>query len=1019
MARELRETRTQMLSSFAASTRLLDDIDLPGDVEQKSLEANQRSTSKLVRQLTSDQLDLHSDLKDIMASYTSGQLSADQLEAMIQGEQERSGVLMRMAQTMKQQLEAIFESYADMADKVECGQNLDSNSLSDLFLEFNEAINTSRFIGDLVSTPTSSLRKALPVIHSHVEQIVSSIGENRRKMSTRISIAPKPHQLMLLPGSELSTRAGTPAADMNDDGDGDDAGGDVASVVSAISLSRVTVRQESGSQTEHSGPVTEGGAVSFAASTAGASAGSPHGASGRATAPSQLETAASNMVETGSVSDSSVRSELRVDGFKAKRVDRKEREKIMAQLAEKEQALQAKEGELARLSLALEVKAADLQHLSSSLALRETAVEGHGKQIGEEVFRRVSDAVSRQQARQGGGLDESGFVTGLDDAFGSIDLLQAGQGGVLSAESVTTRSLIESGIEAALAAQALTLAEELGLGGGGRAGGRGGGGDGGGAGLQQQFDEQAGLFIKGDRQRLSSREAPRPRAGGGPGREDGSPHNRAGAGSGTDSPLGFKSGYASQPMNPDLGDDISSVGGASAHSHEEFGEQRGDRGRAVASPSRPPDAGVDYAGSALLNNISSGAFNAPPPDPKMLHFPLSGGGTSKNELIVIFPATKEDQATDMAGFKDHLHDFMHTSGDRVSMQPLAVTSSRSLTSKTRAKKISVAVLLKTASPSPDVAAGGMTDEGADPERPPSSIAGRGPRVGSAAIRLEDGDEPGPGAADLTSPSPAGSIAASSKASSRVGTGAADDASSVAPSTLLSVRIAKLHPGSKHGAAASSAAAATAAPAAAGLPIVSHNPLGLTTRTYKPMPVLDVPKELLQADNPLLSLLELFGQFLPETHLGLLADAAAGAGMGRSLASVQRLFEPMTQPLLRVDAISLAVLKELSSAEHLSTSLIVLLDSTEVPLEAFRRSLSQLLHQMGDADALKMWIDSQLVSYRAIFDRINALRLHVLSDLSRDCPAFKECLDSFLSCQSRSVRSPPSQTCPSSVPTTTT
>jgi len=192
-------------------------------------------------------------------------------------------------------------------------------------------------------------------------------------------------------------------------------------------------------------------------------------------------------------------------------------------------------------------------------------------------------------------------------------------------------------------------------------------------------------------------------------------------------------------------------------------------------------------------------------------------------------------------------------------------------------------------------------------------------------------------------------------------------------------------------------------AAAGLPIVSHNPLGLTTRTYKPMPVLDVPRELLQADNPLLSLLELFGQFLPQTHLGLLADAAAGAGMGRSLASVQRLFEPMTQPLLRVDAISLAVLKELSSAEQLSTSLIVLLDSAEVPLDAFRRSLSQLLHQMGDADALKMWIDSQLVSYRAIFDRINALRLHVLSDLSRDCPAFKECLDSFLSCQSRSVR----------------
>jgi len=962
-ARDLAQTREQIWKSFEASSKLLEGIDLPDADSADALLRSKRTTDYLVNQLSLDQLDMHSDLSHIMEVYRGGQISAEKLEAMIRNEQERGAFLVKVALALRTQLETIFDSYSELADKLETGDgshlSLDLNpNLNNIFLEFNEAINTAQLIGEVAKTPASKLQKTLPVMHTHIDTIASTAAVAQQHKQAGVANSGTTAKLppsiigymsssdfqqspvaelqyddlgVTTPGRPTSRQRAVPSP-MNDD-EREETRDDLSvhsnpSIKTAMSLSRVLIRQEIGSQTDLSYD-NGNGFTALSPSLTGGGAQAP--LSGLVITETSTSISESSGIAFADLSDT-----LRIEGRAAKRGDRKEKEKLAALLDQRQKALAVQEQLIAEQRAFIDERTVKLASMAQRLASQERELQDQARLLEEEVARRLRSAARgvRSSIEGGSSLDPAAN----SPSGGGLDMQKS-----LAVDSVNTQSFLDSGLEAALAGQALTEAEERSsaplptISVGTEA-------------VRRELDHiVASLVVRGERFKGGNKP---------PSRGD---MSRPGSSAHFHSSLldGGGGGRASPVMHPvpkdDIADDLSSV--LSQHS-------RGAQGRLTEMGHND-----DSSSFMLVPKIE-----APPPfDQQPHHIEMRA---SKNDMIVIFPATKCDSQTDMSDFRAYLAN-QAKGGDP--MQPQSVAVEASVKREKRGKGSSAGVAAINAVDKDIDTEGDLHLDDSDDEK-----GGKEKKKRGANTQRKTSKSTG------RSSSPTPSIVSQQMLA------AGPSTDSLLGGPIIRAKVSLLLP------TAIPASNPAARAADGGLPIVASSTLGLTTRTYKPPPALDVAKALQESDNPLLTLLQIYSPSLPDVFQALLFEAAAGAGLGKSQAAVEKMFGPMAGPLSKLDAAALANLRELTMCEDLSNSLIVLLDSGEVPMDTYRRSLAQLFNQISQAEGVRLWIEVQLVSYRTIFERVRALSISMLGDLSRECPSFKESFESFTSCQSRLV-----------------
>ena len=983
MARELQEARAQIWDQLALTTkmtrdmddRIMDDRSTPDEVQ-----GQQRRVDKLVCQLSAGHFDMHTDLTEIMQSYRDGLLTADQIESMILEEKDRGEFIIKIAVAMKAQLESIFQSYANIADKVELGEHIDSASINGIFLDFNEAINTVRYIGQVAQTPTPKLRSTIAGMRAHIDTAMLQTlqpHESRIQLSAQTPTSPDPPQTSLpLPRNHpppLGKGGEGAAASMEssnsrvrvkmDDNMDNRVNDDEQSITSvrSVSISRAQIRADAEAQTDLG--VDEMRVLLAAPTTSGS-------IDMTSSVDAGLETAESLEQRIGS---------LRMVGKKAVRLDRKAAEKVQAALAaallatQKQQAqLAEQQAELVERRAALDLRTGDLLNMARKVTRYERVTQGRIELIAEEVDRRVALVLNSGVTMSLRHPDDpSPGEAGCEEGKSSCSVGRLGGGadfgGGVGHESTTTQSFIELGLEAALAAQAQTmandLAEESALGLSPAAGQFGPEGAGAEA-LHQELQNMATLFVKGDKM-LGLENRPRSQN-----------HAR------------LRSGHHHGAAHdiPDVDDDLSSVGGASHATPGRPG--RYDHKRISSSG---PGMEGSYADIPMPHGtLPYGAIEVPPP-----HTQQRGVPRSQVELVVIFPPSQESQQTDTDDFKEYLFG-TGPFAPQITGQAVSVAPGRGA-GKKKVASVKVPGSPRAIELSLTGTVSGIFMDDSEDEGSPRKAASRKAslRLSREATRESRGLR-GMGEKDQDDDEAESSLAsntASIMSVSKMGVFVNYDARDIA------------HGGAQHHEATAKAPRPARDTASdGGLPIVSSSAMGLTTRTYNPRPALDVYRELLEAENPLLTLMEVYGECLPEAHYALLAEAAAGSGLGRSIGCVERMFAPLVLPLRRIDAATHNCLKELRACEELSSSLIVLVGSGEVPMDVYKRSLAQLFHQISDVDSIRLWVEIQLVSYRAIFDRINALKIDMLADLSAQSGAFKETFEFFVSCQSRVVRS---------------
>ena len=941
--------------------------------------SQQRRVDNLMHQLSSGTLDMQQDLREIIAGYKDGLLSAEQIESMALEEKGRGQFLMTIALAMKSQLEGIFTNYADMADKVEQGEQVDSASISSMFVGINEAINTVRYIGQVVQAPTLKLNKTLPGVQKQLGSSASSMAAPLRgsvsesdlsspsspnnvsnafksspqpshppSSATLASTAAAPVTLHAMDDEEepRSEAAGAPGAAEAGGGEDDRSVGSVKS----IRFSRVPLRADAEAQTEMGGDdiaALERPAIIV-------------------TVPDALET-------TESTLDSRIET-LRIEGQKATKLDRKAAEKAQAALAAALVETQQQQAELAAQRAQLEARTLELVDMARRVTLYERATQGRIEALSEEVDRRVALVLNagvtmtmrHPDAPPDDGDDEHSFVRPGRGGDGE----EAELGGL--GESTTTQSFLELGLEAALVAQVQTMASELGAGPGA--------GEGAGA-LHQELQNMASLYMRGDNMMGSAADS-----------HANTPAGRAGTAGHRGMDRARSSHQSSSFNDPErqniIEDDLSSVGGMSQVSAGSRRASSPNMGGSLGEPSLPP--------------LLPFALDVPPP------LAQHHGLRSQLDLVVIFPPSQGVKETDTSDFNEYLHGtgpYGPREAPGGKRRPKKSTSPIKVPASPAALANASLIELSLTGTAPSA----LLDDSEDEHSPGRQARRSAPREASRGVRLhsahdehdptadldnendgDDGDGDDSAAGDEHSTGDGTSLMSVTRMDVYFSSSAANAARQ--PQGTAGGEIRLLEPTKRPSRAKSDK----------GLPIVSRSAMGLTTRTYKTLPVMDVVKELREAENPLLRLMEVYGEHLPDAHYALLAEAAAGSGLGRSMDSVERMFRAFTEPLSRIDAATHNCLKELHACEDLSSSLIVLAGSGEVSLDVYKRSLSQLFHQIGDVDAVRLWVEIQLVSFRATFERVNALKIGMLADLSQQSRSFKEALESFVSCQSRVV-----------------
>lgn len=187
-----------------------------------------------------------------------------------------------------------------------------------------------------------------------------------------------------------------------------------------------------------------------------------------------------------------------------------------------------------------------------------------------------------------------------------------------------------------------------------------------------------------------------------------------------------------------------------------------------------------------------------------------------------------------------------------------------------------------------------------------------------------------------------------------------------------------------------------------LPIVSSVEGLLVTRTYRQTLPKVLANELAGSETPLLALYEEFSDLLNDVYKTRLLHAAIDEKHLKAIHIVAKVFKEFESNIARVDGQLDDILHAIQRSENIAADLIVLSDTDSKTSKQFAIALSEMSRMLGEAETHKLWVDIQLIEYRSIMEKANALGFSTIPSLLQGSKEFAFVYSTFFSAQGKSV-----------------
>ncbi len=179
--------------------------------------------------------------------------------------------------------------------------------------------------------------------------------------------------------------------------------------------------------------------------------------------------------------------------------------------------------------------------------------------------------------------------------------------------------------------------------------------------------------------------------------------------------------------------------------------------------------------------------------------------------------------------------------------------------------------------------------------------------------------------------------------------------------------------------------------------------GMVTKSYRKIPKRKLVDELANSKTPFILLYNEYVDVLDEYHRAKLLNFMVDQGTLESKKSVHKVFNLMYPVVEKIDTTITKGLKDMDGCEKMTMALISLAnDGSKVPSTVYRKSLEQLYRKVGEIESMKLWVEIQLIEFRAIFTRINAPSITALPELLMDNKALNNSYQLILSIQGKMV-----------------
>lgn len=179
--------------------------------------------------------------------------------------------------------------------------------------------------------------------------------------------------------------------------------------------------------------------------------------------------------------------------------------------------------------------------------------------------------------------------------------------------------------------------------------------------------------------------------------------------------------------------------------------------------------------------------------------------------------------------------------------------------------------------------------------------------------------------------------------------------------------------------------------------------GMVTKTYRKMPKRKLKDEVANSRTPFLLLYNEYVDVLDDFHAAKLFNFMADQGTLESKKAIQKVFSLMYPVVDKVDTTITKGLKDMDGCEKMTMALISLAnDGSKVPSTVYRKSLEQLYRKVGEIESMKLWVEIQLIEFRAIFTRINAPSITALPELLLESKPLSMSYQAVLAIQGKMV-----------------
>ena len=192
--------RQEISRSFEATARLLNELDVTKS-DSGSIDALHNNIDGLIGSLSNATFDIHSDLQNVMESFSKGHITARALEEMVRTEHARSLMLKKMTASMKVQLEDVFNLIEKVGDTGEaCLKSMQKQNpvnptkaqlslkelaghINNIYSDFSDVMYTVDSMEGLVKAPAIKVSETIVKLHPHIETKLSTPLAQARRLS--------------------------------------------------------------------------------------------------------------------------------------------------------------------------------------------------------------------------------------------------------------------------------------------------------------------------------------------------------------------------------------------------------------------------------------------------------------------------------------------------------------------------------------------------------------------------------------------------------------------------------------------------------------------------------------------------------------------------------------------------------------------------------------------------------------------------------------------------------------------